>query len=251
MGHAFSLASRDAVSAGSAWMAAKTRTIAQRSSEVASTGMSRARAGGRALAITRRDMGLAGSTWTAEKSRELIRASLNAASIGRSWLRVGTNGLGHKLHQARTTASPWLRAKADEAALRFRRLNAAARVVAQRQSEHASLVALRLSAQAKGELDALKRAARAGELTPAAWRRFMAAGLKLKQEPSEPIDGHAQATAETDGLQNGARASSNALICLEPWRCRLPVVQTGSPSRPGSRRKADSSHNVTAPGPVP
>lgn len=196
-------------------------------------------------------MGLAGSTWTAEKSRELIRASLNAASIGRSWLRVGTNGLGHKLHQARTTASPWLRAKADEAALRFRRLNAAARVVAQRQSEHASLVALRLSAQAKGELDALKRAARAGELTPAAWRRFMAAGLKLKQEPSEPIDGHAQATAETDGLQNGARASSNALICLESWRCRLPVVQTGSPSRPGSRRKADSSHNVTAPGPVP
>jgi hypothetical protein len=97
-----------------------------------------------------------------------------------------------------------------------------------RQSEHASLIALRLSAQAKGELDALRRAARAGELTPAAWHKFTANGFKLKHETSEPIDGDAQSKPE--GLQNGERVSSTALICQEPWRCRLPAVQTTSPN---------------------
>ena len=104
-----------------------------------------------------------------------------------------------------------------------RRLKTVARAAAHRQSEQASLIALRLSAQAKGELDALRRAAHAGELTPPAWRKFM------KQEPGETIEG-AKPEAELDGLQNGARVSSNALICIEPWRCRLPVVQTGSPN---------------------
>jgi len=91
-------------------------------------------------------------------------------------------------------------------------------------------MALRLSAQAKGELDALRRAAHAGELTPAAWRKFMATGFKLREGASAPIDGQAQSTAELGGSQNGARVSSNALICIEPWRCRLPVVQTGNPN---------------------
>jgi hypothetical protein len=102
-----------------------------------------------------------------------------------------------------------------------------AREVVHRQGEHASLIALRLGAQAKGELDALRRAARAGELTPQAWRNFTANGLKLKHEPGEPVDGLAQSRPE--GLQNGARVSSTALICPEPLRCRLPmVVQTDS-----------------------
>jgi hypothetical protein len=57
----------------------------------------------------------------------------------------------------------------------------------------------------------------------------MATGVKLKQEPGETIEGP-KSEAELDGLQNGARVSSNALICIEPWRCRLPVVQTESPS---------------------
>ncbi len=91
-------------------------------------------------------------------------------------------------------------------------------------------MALRLSAQAKGELDALRRATRAGELTPAAWRKFMATGFRLRKGPSAPIEGQAHSTAELDGSQNGARVSSTALICLEPWRCRLPVVQTERPN---------------------
>ena len=57
----------------------------------------------------------------------------------------------------------------------------------------------------------------------------MATGVELKQEPRETIEGP-KSEAELDGLQNGARASSNALICIEPWRCRLPMVQTESPS---------------------
>jgi hypothetical protein len=192
--------------------------------------MSWARVEGHALAIATRDAGAAGSAWTAEKTSALARASLNVASVGGSWMRVEAIDLAHKLRSTGAKASPWLRAKADEAAVRLQRLKAAARTAAHRQSEQASLIALRLSAQAKGELDALRRAARAGELTPAAWRKFMATGFRLKREPSEPIDGQVQSTAKLDGSQNGARVSSNALICLEPWRCRLPVVQTESPS---------------------
>ncbi len=185
------------------------------------------RAKGYAAALASRDAAGAGSAWAAEKSRELMRASLSVASTGWSSMRAEANDLTHKLRHARETSSPWLRAKVDEAAARLQRLKVSARVVAQRQSEHASLIALRLSAQAKGELDALRRAARVGELTPQALRKFMATGLKLKRQPSKLVNGHAQSTVEPDGLQNGARVSSNALICLEPWRCRLPAVQTG------------------------
>ena len=195
---------------------------------MASSGFSWARAKGNAFALASRNAGLIGSAWAAAKTRELTRASLSAASVGRSWIRAEADDLTVKLYHAGTTASPWLRAKAEEVSLRLQRLNTAARVAAHRRGEHASLIALRLGAQAKGELDALRRAARAGELTPSAWRKFMATRLKLKHEPSEPIEGHAESKA--DGLQNGARASSTALICLEPWRCRLPVVQTGSPN---------------------
>jgi hypothetical protein len=159
-----------------------------------------------------------------------MRGSLDAASAGRSWMRAEASDFAHKLHHARATASPWLHTKADEAAARLLRLKTAAREVAHHQSEQASLMALRVSAQAKGELDALRRAARAGDLKPAAWRKFMATGLKLKREPREPIDGHAPSATELDGIQHGSRAPSNALICVEPWRCRLPVVQTKSHS---------------------
>jgi hypothetical protein len=181
----------------------------------------------------------AGSARAVEKTSALARASLSAASAGRSWMRAEADDLAHKLHHARATASPWVWARADEATLRLQRLKTVARAAAHRQSEQASLIALRLSAQAKGELDALRRAAGAGELTPAAWRKFSATGFKLKQKPSEQINGHAEASAEVDGAQNGARTPSNALICIEPWRCRLPVVQTENPTG-GSRRKAET-----------
>ena len=145
-------------------------------------------------------------------------------------MRAEADDLAQRLRHAGAKASPWVRAKAGEAAVRLQRLKTIATEVAHRQSEQASLIALRLSAQAKGDLDALRRAAHAGELTPPAWRKFMATGFKLKRDPSEPINGHAEASAEVDGVQNGARTLSNALICIEPWRCRLPVVQTESPS---------------------
>jgi hypothetical protein len=229
-GHAFALASRDAAAAGSAWAVAKTRSIARTSSTMASQGISWTRAKGYAAALASRDAAAAGSAWGAEKSRALMRASLSVASTGWFSMRAEANHLTHKVRHASETASPWMRAKADGTSVRLQALKTAAREVVHRQSEHASLIALRLSAQAKGELDALRRAAHAGELTPQALRKLIATGLKLKPERSEPMSGHVQSTAEPDGLQNGAKVSSNALICLEPWRCRLPAVQTGSPN---------------------
>jgi hypothetical protein len=197
---------------------------------MASQGISWTRAKGYAAALASRDAAAAGSAWGAEKSRALMRASLSVASTGWFSMRAEANHLTHKVRHASETASPWMRAKADGASVRLQALKTAAREVVHRQSEHASLIALRLSAQAKGELDALRRAAHAGELTPQALRKLIATGLKLKPERSEPMSGHVQSTAEPDGLQNGARVSSNALICLEPWRCRLPAVQTGNPN---------------------
>jgi hypothetical protein len=216
--------------AGSAGTAAKARTFAQASSKAASISLSWAHGQGHVAATATHDAATVGSAWTAEKARKLGLASFSAASSGRSWVRVKANDLAHQLRHAGATISPWLRAEADEAAVRLQRLKTVATEAAHRQSEQASSIALRLSAQAKGELDALRRAAHAGELTPPAWRKFMAMGVKLKQKPSEAIDGLAKASAEVDGVQNGARVSSNALICIEPWRCRLPVVQTESPS---------------------
>lgn len=85
---------------------------------------------------------------------------------------------------------------------------------------------MRLNAQAKGEIDALKRAVREGVLTPP-WRKVASVAFfrngganehKLEDGPSEPAAGSA--------------SSRNALIIVEPWRCRLPAVRGNGSSAP-------------------
>ena len=117
-------------------------------------------------------------------------------------------------------------------------MTAAATRMAKRQGEYVSLLVLRLNAQAKGGLNALRRAAREGELAPSVWRRFAAVLSSRKDLVSgpecnddsirtkDPIESEAEYATFQD------QSSRNALICVEPWRCRLPVVQTDSPRDP-------------------
>jgi hypothetical protein len=116
-------------------------------------------------------------------------------------------------------------------------LDAAARVTARHQSERVALLALKLNVQIKAEIDALRRAARAGKLPPAAWRKLAA----IASPPKGSVGGFAMdegsteskaAGTESEGgdatFRNGHHTSRNALICVEPWRSRLPVVQPGA-----------------------
>jgi hypothetical protein len=107
--------------------------------------------------------------------------------------------------------------------------------MAERQREQAGLLAMRLKAQAKGEIDALRRALREGRLTAPQWRKVAAIGFARKaggnggeaaERSGEATAGRAGSEAEFASIQSGEHASRNALICVEPWRCRLPVVQT-------------------------
>ncbi|MGC2341789.1 MAG: hypothetical protein WA453_09460 [Methyloceanibacter sp.] len=193
---------------------------------------------GQVVVVATRDAASIGSAWTAEKTRTFARASLSAASTGKSWMRAGAKDLAHKLHRAGAIASPWLPAATHRTADGLLILTGAARRIAERQGENASLLVLRLKAQVKGDLDALRRAALAGTLTPPIWRKFaavvssgtdLASGLARNgdsmktKDPSEP---EAQYATFRD------QSPRNALICVEPWRCRLPVVQADNPRGP-------------------
>jgi hypothetical protein len=115
-------------------------------------------------------------------------------------------------------------------------LSAEAREVAGRQGEYVAFLAIRLNAQAKGEIDALKRAAREGRLTPQ-WHKVASVAFFRNGStnvhgtgggPSIPA-GESAPETELASCQSHDRTSRNALILVEPWRCRLPVVQSSGP----------------------
>ena len=228
-------ASLNAAAIGGSWLAARTNVLAIASSNATSSGVFWTMAKSHAFALQSRQAAAIGSSWTAANTRALVRASLSAASTGSYWVRAKSGDLALKLHHAGSMASPWIHSAAHGAAVRLLALSAATRGTAHLQSERAALLALRLTAQAKGEIDALRRAARSGELTPPAWRRFAAIasqrkglvnGFEMEEEPTASKSGRTISDTEDATLQTGEYASRNALICVEPWRCRLPVVQT-------------------------
>ena len=240
-GHAFALASREVASIGYAWTAARTRTLARASSEASSSSLSWTRAKGHAFALASLDAVSICSAWTAAKTGTLAQASLSAVATGISWMRAKSGDHALKLHHASSIAVPRIQAAAQGGAGRLLAMGAAARATARRQSERASLFAKRLTAQAKGEIDALRRAARVGRLTPAAWRKFASHrvsrkglfnGFQTEEKPKESKAARKGSEADDAIFRKGEHASSNALICVEPWRCRLPVVQTDRSEQP-------------------
>jgi hypothetical protein len=228
-GYDFALAARDATSSSSA----KARIFAGAPFKAAVSTMAREK--GRRFVLVTGDAAAIGSAWTAANARAIARISLSAASTGRSWLRAGAKNFAHKLHRAGMTASPWLRATTHRTVDGLLMLTVAARRMAERQGEQTSLFVLRLSAQAKGEFDALRRAIRAGELTPPVWCKFTAVVSSRKDEINSVGKGDdvieakdfVETPAEYAIFETRDHTSRNALVCVEPWRCRLPVIHTG------------------------
>jgi hypothetical protein len=168
------------------------------------------------LALRSRDAALIGSRWSAAKAGTVTRASLAATADGMSWTRAKAADFSEKLHQAQATASPWVTAAADTAGARLGAVSATARQVTERQMEQAAFLVMRLRAQAKGEIDALRRAAHEGKFALPRWNQVSAIGFTRKGE----ADGGEARDA------GGKSSSRNALIPVEPWRCRLPAVRS-------------------------
>ena len=218
------------------------RTLARASSEAATSGVAWTRTKGQALALQSqtlalqsRDAALIGSSWGAEKAGIVSRASLAAASDAAYWTRARASDLAQTVQKGSSTASPWVRATADGVSARLLQLSAEAKEIAGRQSEYVAFLAIRLNAQAKGEIDALKRAAREGRLTPQ-WHKvasiafFRNGGANVDETGDGPskLAGGSESEAGLASCPGHDRTSRNALILVEPWRCRLPVVRSDS-----------------------
>ena len=153
------------------------------------------------------------------KTSVLAKASFAATAKATSWVQARAGDLAQIVQDGRSTATPQIRAALDAVYTKLWTLSAEARRIAERQGEQAAFLAIRLNAQAKGEIDALKRVVREGKLTPqwhkvasvAFFRNGGANDHKGEEGPSEPAA--------------GSGSSRNALITVEPWRCRLPVVR--------------------------
>jgi hypothetical protein len=150
----------------------------------------------------------------------LARASLAASVSATSWMLARAGDLAQTVQDGHAMASPRIRAALDVVYAQLWMLSSEARRIAERQGEQAAFLAIRLNAQAKGEIDALKRAVREGRLTTPQWRKVASVAFfrdgaanehKGEEGPSEPAA--------------GSTSSRNALITVEPWRCRLPVVR--------------------------
>ena len=154
------------------------------------------------------------------KAGMLARASLATTAKATSWMRARAGDLAQTVQDGHSTASPRIKAALDAVYTQLWTLSAEARRIAERQGEQAAFLAIRLNAQAKGEINALKRVVREGKLTPPQWRKVASVAFFRKvganehqgeEGPSEPVA--------------GSTSSRNALIPVEPWRCRLPVVR--------------------------
>jgi hypothetical protein len=128
--------------------------------------------------------------------------------------------LAQIVQDGHATASPRIKAALDAVYTKLWTLSAEARRIAERQGEQAAFLAIRLNAQAKGEIDALKRAVREGRLTPPRWSKVASVAFfrNVGANEHQGEEGPSERAA-------GSGSSRNALTTVEPWRCRLPVVR--------------------------
>lgn len=156
----------------------------------------------------------------------VTRASLSASSNAATWTRARAGGFAQTVQRVSFTASPRIRATAEAVSARLLQLSVEAKEIAERKSEDAAFLAMRLNAQAKGEIDALKRAAREGRLTPQ-WHKVASAAFFRTGAVNvhEAGEGHV-VPAGASAPETDDRVSGNAVLLVEPWRCRLPVVRS-------------------------
>jgi hypothetical protein len=121
-----------------------------------------------------------------------------------------------------------VRAGVEAAGARLLTFSAEAGRIAERQREQAAFLAMRLNAQLKGEIDALRRAARDGSLTMPHWDRLQ----RLVSAHRFGANGNADMDPHKSIVRVDEHAARKALICFEPRRSRLPAVVSGGSRSP-------------------
>jgi hypothetical protein len=218
---AFALASRHAGLIGSAWIAAQTRNLAHASSEAASRGSSWTASKVNAFALASRGAASVGSNWIAAKNRSFARGTLTATSTSTYFTRAKSRYIAVKLQHAALICLSCIQEAAQAAAVRLFSMAASVRAAGRNQTKRTSIIAIRLGAQAKYEITALKHAGRVGG------RKFADSAEEVATAKSDSRSLGSEVKTKTLGDEE--HASRKALICIEPWRCRLPVIQTPSP----------------------
>jgi hypothetical protein len=135
-----------------------------------------------------------------------------------------------RLQRTGSTIPLWMQTAADVAGSRFSVLSSTVTQRARIQRKRAYHFASSLTARAKSVIATLLRAAPSEVLNSLAWRRL----ATMRSSPTHASEVEERSTnAKSDGGGGEAgsetRASRNALSCIEPWRCRLPAVQTSRP----------------------
>lgn len=170
----------------------------------------------RALALTLWRWASAAWSWTTLKAGILARAFLKGASITASWIAVKSRALALTLRQWLSAAYSWMRVEARVLANGFLR---AASVSFSWVVLKASALSSKLSEQgrhgAKRSALTTRRLLRALIANGESVRRRMVAWAM--RSPAAPVAG---------GLGPKPRTAkrSTALVCIEPWRARLPMV---------------------------
>lgn len=185
----------------------------------------------RALALTLWRWASAAWSWTTLKAGILARAFLKGASITASWIAVKSRALALTLRQWLSAAYSWMRVEARVLANGFLR---AASVSFSWVVLKASALSSKLSEQARhgAKRSALttRRLLRALIANGESVRRRMVAWAM--RSPVAPAASGLGPEPQTDSGQVGPEASaakrSTALVCIEPWRARLPMVVRGS-----------------------
>lgn len=180
-----------------------------------------------ALALTLRRWLSAAYAWTLVEARLLARVSLRAASISASWIAVKSRALALTLRQWLSAAYSWMRVEARVLANGFLR---AASVGFAWVALKASVLSSKLSEQgrhgAKRSALTTRRLLRALIANGESVRRRMVAWAM--RSPVAPAASGLGPEPRTESGQVRPEASaakrSTALVCIESWRARLPMV---------------------------
>jgi hypothetical protein len=191
----------------------------------------------RALALTLRRWLSAAYSWTLVEARMLARALLRAASISASWIAVKSRVLALALRQWLAEGFAWMRVETRILANRFLRAASMgfawivlkASALSSKLSEHARHGAKRSALATRRWLRALISNGESVQRRMRAWAiRSPVAQAESGVGPEPQTEcGHVQHEAS-------AEKHSTALVCIEPWRARLPVVVRASSPELGS-----------------
>jgi hypothetical protein len=186
------------------WIGPKTRALALSLIDLSLAGALWLGPKIRALSLAVFEAAAASASWVAVKTVALARSLMPVLVAGVSWLGARARGLEGALFAAALIGSSWLRVRAWDLTLVLLQMSKAAGLRAQRGLGRLRAPAGRLAEQTKSGVGELKRAI------------------------SAIFEQHADSEGKPAALprEEAALERSQALVPVEPPRCRLPVIQT-------------------------